>query len=195
MNDVSTYELHIEVLDSEPTIWRRFRVPSQIGLGQLHPVLTIVMGWGGNADYRFKTDGPQGKDGRLDLQASDGRVNSLCLRDLVDRPGDSFLYTYNLALGWVHKVTLETIRDGQVKQALPCCLAGEQACPPDFCVGIWGYEEFLDRLGDPDDPDYDELWEQVGYDFDPAWFDLKSINQRLGTCSHQDTVGSANPSS
>jgi hypothetical protein len=45
---------------------------------------------------------------------------------------------------------------------------------------VWGYEELIDRLSDPDDPDYEQLWETVGEDFDPEWFDLKAVNQRLG---------------
>ena len=81
--------------------------------------------------------------------------------------------------GWIHTVTLEPLPALEADLEVPYCLAGEQACPPDFCIGIWGYEELLDRLGDADDPESDALWEKIGYDFDPNWFDLKDVNQRL----------------
>lgn len=173
------YCLHIEILDSDPPIWRRFWANSQLTLAELHQVLAAVMGWSGEADYRFKALQPEGGS-PLELQDSDPSVDRLNLSDLVKTPGNSFLYTYNWALGWIHKITLETPQSPAPDRQISFCLDGEQACPPEFCVGIWGYEELIERLSDPDDPDYDSLWAQVGYDFDPIRFDLKAVNQRLG---------------
>ena len=65
------------------------------------------------------------------------------------------------------------------RRPLPSCIAGERHCPPEFCAGVWGYEDLLDRRNDPEDPDYAELWEQTGYDFDPEKFNLEAANQRL----------------
>ncbi len=39
------YLLKIQLLDIEPTIWRRFVVPASITLDRLHDVIQIVMGW------------------------------------------------------------------------------------------------------------------------------------------------------
>jgi hypothetical protein len=136
------------------------------------------MGWAGTADYRFKISPRPGREG-LDLTAADTITRSLNLGDLVAQVGDSFSYTYAPVQGWIHTVTLEPLPPPEADLEVPHCLAGEQACPPEFCVGIWGYEELLDRLGDPDDPESDALWEKVGYDFDPNWFDVKDVNQRL----------------
>lgn len=63
------------------------------------------------------------------------------------------------------------------------CLEGEGACPPAFCHGVWDYLDLLDRLDGADDPDYDGLWQQVGYDFDPHRVDLAAINQELHSLS------------
>jgi hypothetical protein len=181
VNDSSVYCLHIEVLDSNPAIWRRFCVEPQLTLAELHQVLTGVMGWSGTANYRFKAPQPGQESSMLDISSADDSVNRLSLQDLVSRPEDSFSYTYSLAQGWIHTVTLENIQPVDADRKFPYCLEGEQACPPEFCVGIWDYEELIDRLSDPDDPDYDHLWEKIGYDFDPQWFDLKAVNQRLKT--------------
>lgn len=180
MNDIESAAvccLRIEVLDSEPAIWRRFCVNPHLSLAGLHKAMAAVMGWSGEADYRFKSS-PQETTYR-EISSSDPRVDDLDMRNLVTQTGDSFLYTYSLAKGWFHKVTVESWQAPNPDQGLAYVLEGEQACPPEFCVGIWGYEELLDRLSDPDDPDYDDLWEQVGYDFNPTWFDLRAVNQRL----------------
>ncbi|NJL45331.1 MAG: plasmid pRiA4b ORF-3 family protein [Leptolyngbyaceae cyanobacterium SM2_3_12] len=89
------------------------------------------------------------------------------------------LYTYDLTRGWLHQVTLETIQPDPDDTPLPICLAGERHCPPEFCAGVWGYTDLLDRLSDGDDPEFDTLWQQVGDDFDPEYFELASINRRL----------------
>ena len=39
------YLLKIELLDIEPSIWRRFVVPAGITLDRLHDAIQIVMGW------------------------------------------------------------------------------------------------------------------------------------------------------
>ena len=39
------YLLKIQLLDFEPTIWRRFVVPASITLDRLHDIIQIVMGW------------------------------------------------------------------------------------------------------------------------------------------------------
>jgi hypothetical protein len=98
---------------------------------------------------------------------------------VLRNPGDSLRYTYAPALGWLHRVALEAVEPDQASDSLPSCLAGERHCPPEFCAGVWGYEDLLDRLNDPEDPDYDQLWEQTGYSFDPEKFDLEAANQRL----------------
>ncbi len=170
--------LRIEVLDSEPAIWRRFCVDSQISLAQLHEVLAAVMGWSGEEDYRFKVPHQSEADSDI-ISSADATIHSLNLSTLITQPGDSFLYTYSLAKGWIHKVSLESWQHSEPNREPPYVLAGEQACPPEFCIGIWDYEGLIDRLSDSDAPDYDCLWENVGYDFDPARFDLQAANQRL----------------
>lgn len=172
------YRLRIEILDSEPAIWRSFWVRPGLTLEEAHGVLTQVMGWSGQADFRFKGHMRPGGD-PVDCTSHSERLPALRLNHLLVGPGDSFLYTYDIAQGWIHRVSLEECREDGGTPAIPWCVAGEQACPPELCVGIWGYEDLLDRLDDPDDPDYDQLWQQAGYNFDPDRFELVEVNQRL----------------
>jgi hypothetical protein len=163
----ATYHLHVELLDSDPPIWRQMCVQGDASLEMLHHLLAAVMGWSGKADYVFKGQGRALQDGE-----------ERSLSTLLTQPNDTLIYTYAPAQGWLHKVTLEAI--SPVDHPLPHCTAGERQCPPEFCNGVWDYVDLLDRLGDSDDPEVvDALWQQVGYDFDPEYFDLAAANQRL----------------
>ena len=39
------YQLHIELRDLKPAIWRRVLVPQSVTLAKLHQVIQIAMGW------------------------------------------------------------------------------------------------------------------------------------------------------
>lgn len=172
---VETYHLHVELLDSDPYIWRQIAVRGNVSLTELHQVLVAAMGWSGEADYVFKGQG---------RVLANGEVSSLST--LLTQPEETLIYNYAPAQGWLHKVTLKAISQPEhfvnapVDHPLPYCTAGERQCPPEFCNGVWDYVDLIDRLGDGDDPDeIDALWQKVGYDFDPERFDLAAANQRL----------------
>jgi hypothetical protein len=171
------HSLRVELVDSEPPIWRQFCVGASLTLAELHPLLAAVMGWAGNADFSYQVNHqPMAGDPPITQALSP----AVPLTEVLCHPGDTLLYIYNPQQGWLHKVWLEAINPPDSPDCLPYCLAGEGNCPPEICDGVWGYEELIDRLSDPDDPDYEQLWETVGEDFDPEWFDLKAVNQRLG---------------
>ena len=52
--------------------------------------------------------------------------------------------------------------------------------PSEDCGGVWGYEELLETLKDPNHPDHEEMKEWLGdEEFDPEAFDLDDINREL----------------
>lgn len=167
------YQLRIDLLDSDPPIWRSLRLRADTPMADLPILLAAVMGWSGQAEYQLKAQTASGSLPTAEVSPSTP------LSAVIRTPGDSLRYTYAPALGWLHRVALETVEPAQPGEPLPNCIAGERHCPPEFCAGVWGYEDLLDRLNDPEDPDYPELWEQTGYDFDPEKFDLEAANQRL----------------
>ncbi|MEY3298611.1 MAG: hypothetical protein RLZZ597_1871 [Cyanobacteriota bacterium] len=165
------YQLRIDLLDSDPPIWRCFWLRADTPLANLPSLLAAVMGWSGQAEAIIKP--PTAALGNLSIHPT------VVLSSVLRHPGDSLRYTYAPALGWLHRVTLEVVEPLAPDAPLPSCISGERHCPPEFCAGVWGYEDLLDRLNDPEDPDYHQLWEQTGYDFDPEKFDLEAANQRL----------------
>lgn len=175
----SGLQFFIWLVDSDPPIWRRFQVSNQLTLDQFHQVVQVVMGWQNSHLYEFVIGGD--RYSRLDSAPlpdtqDAGRIQ---LAALPLNKGETFIYTYDLGDGWLHRVGLERSLTPDDITQLPICLEGERACPPENSGGIWGYNEILERLSDPEDPEYEDLIEWVGGDFDPERFDLKAINQQL----------------
>ena len=58
-------------------------------------------------------------------------------------------------------------------------MAGRRACPPEDVGGIWGYEEFLEALRDPEYPEHAAMLQWVGGAFDPEALNLAAVNWQL----------------
>lgn len=178
-NDPTIYQLYVELVDSYPPIWRCFQVPASFTLAQLHQVLQAVVGWQDGHAHLFKVNNQRYGQPAAGLDIQDEQ--EICLSSIFSPDPQPFFYTYSLKEGWLHRLELDKPLPlpPEAAIAFPTCVDGERSCPPAQSGGVWGYEEFLERLNDPEDPDYVELWEQAGPDFDPERFNLKAANQRL----------------
>ena len=172
-------QCHVLLLDSEPPIWRRIVISDQITLDELHGVLQIVMGWEFSHLYDFKlgrdcyaSQFPLPLEGTLDAA-------TVSLASFQLTPGDKFTYTYDFGDGWRHQVTVADVLPWSEAAELPHCLEGDRACPPEDSGGVWGYEGLLERLADPEDPEYEELLDWIGVDFDPERFEVAAVNTQL----------------
>lgn len=174
------YQLKVQLVNSEPPVWRRFQVLSQTPLDQLHDVIQVVLGWDNEEFYQFIIEDEFYS--ASDIEATDQRkdASQFQLGQLVKRGKTTFLYEYDLSDGWEHEVTVEKIRPIPELDArqLPLCLEGENATPPEDCGGIFGYYELMSILKDPTHSAYAEMYEQYG-DLNPRAFDLAQVNQAL----------------
>ncbi len=50
------YQIKIELKETNPTIWRRIQVNSDITLNELHHIIQISMGWTNSHLYSFTID-------------------------------------------------------------------------------------------------------------------------------------------
>ena len=173
------YQLELTLQEIQPLIWRRLIVPPTLSLPRLHAVLQIATGWRNEhlhafevGQVRFGTPDPEFPDTTL----SERRVR---LENVLHRPGDHLEYEYDFGDGWLHRIVLEEVIDADLGVSAIRCLAGARACPPEDCGGVGGYEELLQQLSDPQDPEHDtaRLW--AGADFDPEAFDVDLVNSRL----------------
>jgi hypothetical protein len=55
----SIYQLHIQLEEIEPAIWRRISVPGKISLTHLHRLLQLAMGWENYHLHLFTIGGVQ----------------------------------------------------------------------------------------------------------------------------------------
>lgn len=148
-------------------------------LHKFHGALQVVMGWMKGHLYEFDVAGervgiPDPKFG--DDIRSDRKIK---LADAPRAPGDRVLYAYDMGDGWEHDVVLEEVLAAEPGLKLPACLEWENACPPEDCGGVGGYEELREAIRDPKHPRHREMLEWLDRPFDPAKFDLQDVNEGL----------------
>jgi hypothetical protein len=177
--------LTVTLLDIQPPIWRRVLVAASIRLDRLHDVIQAAMGW---QDYHLhvftKDDDEYGVlDRGDDFELGHRDERAITLSSLLSKEGDSMHYEYDFGDGWEHEITLDEWLGATSEGRYPRCVGGVRACPPEDCGGTGGYEQLIETLADPNDPDYEHLREWVGLpegvSFDPARFDLAEANARL----------------
>ena len=122
--------------------------------------------------------------------------------------GERFRYEYDFTADWKLDIRLERALPFDPKRALPSCIDGRRAAPPEDCAGAWDYlkrldwhrshlpieelhvmaeamRRFLDSDGDRHAiGDLDELREAVDrvkayQDFQPDRFDRRELNLQL----------------
>lgn len=84
-------------------------------------------------------------------------------------------YLYDFGDGWEHSIELEQILFKVEKRKYPICIAGERSCPPEDCGGVYGYEDLLEILKNPDHEEYKQMKTWAGRQFNPEKFDPKKV--------------------
>ena len=171
------YQIQVTLAGIEPPIWRRFQVPGDVTLAELHDVLQAVMSWWDYHLHQFIIGetyyGVPHPDYMMEME--DERKVRL---DQVAEEGSIFVYEYDFGDGWVHYLKVEKVLEPEPGQRYPVCLEGERATPPEDVGGIWGYEEYVEAMVDPDHPEHEEWLEWRG-EFDPEGFDVDEVNATL----------------
>ena len=181
--------------DVMPPIWRRLLVAEESSLEDLHETLQIAMGWLNCHLYSFEMDGRTYLDPELvvDPYGDWQDAREMLLSDLDLEEGTRFRYTYDFGDGWEHVLLVEAVQSSSGSEALPVCLEGRRACPPEDCGGAWSYARLTKAVAEPDGVD-PELLEWIPDGFDPARFDLAQVNELLRSWSCAERDGLRGPS-
>jgi hypothetical protein len=173
----SIWQLKVTLAGVRPPIWRRVQVPGSITLARLHLVIQAVMGWENYHLYAFEVGGEQygEADRELDIRSASTRR----LDQVAAGARARLTYTYDFGDNWEHRIEVEKVLPPDPGVRYPICVAGRRACPPEDCGGVWGYEELLEILRDPQHEEYEERLEWVGGEFDPEAFDLQAATAAL----------------
>ena len=178
---VSLYQLKITLKESKPPIWRRVIVRADMPLVRFHKVIQLAMGWTDSHLHQFHAG--QTRYVIPDREFPDMSENALnekryTVADLAPAAKSKFVYEYDFGDSWYHEIVVEKVLPSDASFKHPVCLAGENACPPEDCGGIWGYYNLLETLKDPKHADHEEMKDWVG-EWDPTCFDLDVTNSVL----------------
>ena len=167
--------------DIRPDIWRRFIVPAEFRLNQLHDVLQVLFGWDDYHLRRFTIAGveyglPDPEDIFETNELDDSQYK---LHQVFKKIGQRSTYEYDFGDGWEVSLVLEKIVEPDSEVKLPVCLDGKRSGPPEDVGGSGGYMDFLEAIKDPKNDMHDELLSWIGRKFDPETFHIKAINRKL----------------
>lgn len=164
--------LTVELDHSEPRIWRRAQVRSDITLVRLHQVMQGLFGWLDYHLYCFAVGGDPFDHGAQRFlcpwEADEGEVTGLPAADVyVDQvlrdSGDRLAYAYDYGDSWELTIRVESAEPCPEDAPVARCTGGRRAAPPEDCGGLRTAEE-LSAVVD-----------------DPAAFDIDTINAELAS--------------
>jgi hypothetical protein len=177
----TVHTIEVTLAGSRPPIWRRLQVPSTTTLRALHDVLQAAFGWQNYHAWLFENS--LGRWGVADRELRIKSAAAKRLDEVAPHKGDQLGYTYDFGDEWEHAIVIESVTDPEPGVAYPRCLTGDRASPPEDCGGIWGYDDLIEILADPEHEEHQERLEWLGLDsagrFDPAAFDLAQANKAL----------------
>lgn len=175
------YQFTISLTYSEPKIWRRFQVPGDFKLSQMHDIICVLMGWSGQEAHQFyigkifyEMTAPQGSvvsNKRFD-------ESKFTLHDLEESMKWCFLYLYDAGEGWEHEIELEETLPATKGVGHPVLLEGERNSPTEDFNGIHEYEAYVSTL-DGDSSSSVAVVGQEEYNA-PHILNVKAINALFG---------------
>jgi len=207
---MKAYQIKIELIDSEPLIWRRLIVPAEISFKRLHDTIQFAMGWWDYHQYEFnfleeklritcddesfdewkyysakyKTVKPTLEEDPIGII---GRILETKIKKSQSTKIDKYLmkyktfeYLYDFGDYWRHNIEIEIFID-DYQFGYPQVLEGEGACPPEDVGGIGGYKEFLKAWNNPKHSEYESMHEW-GEGMNYQSFDIVKTNQLMKDC-------------
>jgi hypothetical protein len=161
--------LRIDLIGSDPPIWREIEVPVAMTLKQLHAVVQAAMEWEDAHLWEFTL----GRE-----RIGNSRAAGLTIQELL-RPRITKLgYTYDMGDCWEHQLTLTKPRAADPALAYPRYVAGENPAPPEDCGGIPGFYAQLEIRSDPEHPDHEDVKDWFG-DYDQNNLDEQAVKDRI----------------
>ena len=177
------YQLKVALMETDPLIWRRLRVPGKTSLARLDRIIQTAMGWTNSHLHTFTAGGIVYSAPSGEWETPVRNERRARLEQIAKEEGEAFVYEYDMGDSWRHQVLVEEVCAASDPLEVPVCLSGEQACPPEDCGDVHGYYETLERLRNPHDPEHNDTktWieSMTGGPFDPEAFDIAAVNRAL----------------
>ncbi|GFP27560.1 plasmid pRiA4b ORF-3 family protein [Candidatus Hakubella thermalkaliphila] len=180
------YQFKITLKRVRPPIWRRIQVPETYTFWDLHVAIQDAMDWSDYHLHQFELVNPS-TGIEMEIGIPEDEFESVFGRETL--PGwkqkiakwfsmENRLanYIYDFGDDWEHTVKLEKILPRENGVNYPICVGGKRACPPEDCGGVWGYEDLLEIIKNPNHEEHEEMMEWLGGEFDPEHFDVEDVS-------------------
>ncbi len=173
------YNIFIELEGTNPTVWRRLFIQSDLFLTDFHKIIQTTMGWENINEHVFIKNGH--KFGcETNIHSNDVvSYTSLLVNDFLKKKGDSLYYLYDFNDKWNHRIVLEDIIINPKNYYYPFCFEGENSCPPEGSGGTTKYIDIIRIYDLHYHPDNKKIVEKYGDDLDPYYFEIDDVNQFL----------------
>jgi hypothetical protein len=181
------FQLKITLNDSTPKVWRRILVSADYSFFDLHCAIQDAMGW---VDYHLHNFyiAQKGTLVPITIELPNPEIESYGdeLDERKEKIADYFgvqvkqcRYCYDFGDSWDHTILLEKVIDMKDGDEYPKCIAGKNACPPEDCGGVGGYENLQQIMKDPKHEEYQEMLEWLcledSREFNPTEFDISDV--------------------
>lgn len=167
------FQVRVTLLGITPAVWRRFLLPGNTKLEQVHECIQGAFGWQNCHLHEFEIAGkrygdPDAAHGDREIISERGTKSKLKFFEL--QAGDKFLYIYDFGDDWRHELEIEAILPPDPDGYYPDCIGGARACPPEDCGGLPGYQRLVRPL---------TVVGSAQSSFDADRFDLKEARKGL----------------
>ena len=182
---MNVFRFKIQLQGITPPIWRIIDVPKDYTFWALHVAIQDAMGWLDSHLHHFEVKNPG--TGNIDsiglvhhdfdLEYTEGMISDrdVFIRDYFSLSNRHARYLYDYGDGWIHNIELLEILPAKKGLQYPRCVAGERACPPEDCGGVWGYLRICEIIKDPSHPEYENTLQWLGGEYDPDYFDPDEV--------------------
>ncbi|MBT2566264.1 plasmid pRiA4b ORF-3 family protein [Arthrobacter sp. ISL-85] len=191
----------VSIVGSEPAIWRLLDIDPSLTLDSVHDVLQIAVGWRDVHLHSFTDTDPF-----VRLRAVNGIVREprrWVSQDLLEDSDDDLpetdwtldqilcpesgpmFYEYDFGDNWIHRLELTGSVPAPANAPRARILDGARRAPLEDSGGIYGYQDLLDALADPDHEERANLQAWVAWtagpwqEFDPEQLDIDAVNNEL----------------
>src|ERR1700680_1111920 len=143
VSSIAIYQLRVVLCGVSPLVWRRLLVV-RTSIAELHKILQSTSGWSGEHLHRFLIHGAAYGIPHLGGIVFREDARGVALSRFRLHCGERIRYKYDFAADWKLDIRLERALPFDPKRALPSCIGGRRAAPPEDCAGALDYLKRLD---------------------------------------------------
>jgi hypothetical protein len=154
--DVVTYRVRIDLEGTDPALWRRLELASDLFLDQVHDIIQVAFGWTDSHLHRFASGSDRiGAHTEhylcpFDVDEGDTGIPAghVRLDEVLAEPGDRLFYSYDYGDNWQHLIVLEAVLPTAQGSGLAVCTGGFRRGPAEDSGGTDIYQ-LVEAASDP----------------------------------------------